>query len=403
MEQPLDAAVARCLLAAARRRDPLTYTDLAEQVGSHPRSLRGVLGRIQGHCRDADCPDLTALVVSKTTGLPGGMFFLPWLPQAADPASRRRFWESMCARVYAFGWAEVAPRLGLVTPSAAAPDGDAPPPLLAVLGHPVAHSLSPVMHEAGFAARGRRGRYIACDVTVAGLPAAVAGLAALGFLGCNLTVSLKEAGCALATHRSPEAARTGAANTLAFRAGGEVYADTTDGRGLLRSLAEAAGWEARGRRVVLLGAGGAARGVAAALLAAGAALVTVANRTPERAGRLATDIGGAIRGIGLLPEPLAVALSGADLLVNCTTVGMHGRGMALPVETLAALPRGAVVCDIVYAPEETPLLAAARAGGWTVVGGLGMLAWQAALAWEVWFGETGPAQTFALAARRALP
>ncbi len=277
-----------------------------------------------------------------------------------------------------------------------------PPPVLAVLGHPVAHSLSPVMHEAGFAATGRPGRYIALDVPSARLPAAVAGMVALGFAGCNLTVSLKEIGCALATRRSAEAARTGSANTLVFRAG-EIYADTTDGRGLLRSLREETAWDPRGRRVLLLGAGGAARGIAAALLGAGAGAVLVTNRTPARAERLAADLGGGIGTVAWGGAPLDAALRMTDLVVNCTTLGMHGQGCPLRPEALDLLPRDAVVCDIVYVPEQTPLLAAARAQGRVGVGGLGMLAWQAALAWEVWFGEEGPADVLLAAARRSLP
>lgn len=277
-----------------------------------------------------------------------------------------------------------------------------PPPVLAVLGHPVAHSLSPLMHEAGFAATGRLGRYIALDVAPEGLPAAVAAMATLGFTGCNLTVSLKEAGCALADRRSPEAERTGSANTLAFLPGGEVYADTTDGRGLLRALQAEVGWETRGRRVLLLGAGGAARGIAAALGAAGASAVAVVNRSTARAERLAAEVGGPVTALPWAPESLEPALRVADLVVNCTTLGMHGEGCPLAAREIGLLPVHAVVCDIVYVPEETPLLAGARAQGRTAVGGLGMLAWQAALAWEVWFGETGPAEVFLAAARRRL-
>jgi len=274
--------------------------------------------------------------------------------------------------------------------------GPLPPPLLAVLGHPVAHSLSPVMHEAGFAAVGRAGRYVACDVPPQRLGAAVAGLAALGFAGCNCTVPMKEAALALATRRSPEAERTGAANTLAFR-DGEIYADTTDGRGLLAALAEEAGFSAAGRCVLLLGAGGAARGVAAALAGAGAARVVVANRTVPRALRLAADLGGPV----CAGEADAAEAARADLIVNCTSVGMDGRALPLSAEALEA--SGALICDIVYAPaEQTPLLRAARARGLRTVGGIGMLAWQAALAWEVWFGARGPAGVFARAARDAL-
>ncbi len=257
------------------------------------------------------------------------------------------------------------------------------------------------MHEAGFAATGRPGRYVACDVVPAGLETAIRGMAALGFTGCNCTVPLKESACALATVRSPEAQAMGSANTLAFRSGA-VYADSTDGRGFLRALAEQVGWGASGARVVLLGAGGSARSIAAALRRGGAE-VTVANRTLERAQRLAADIDPGIRAIAAGNGDLEPALRNLDLLVNCTTVGMDGHTSPVSAESLALLPRGAVVCDIVYTPRETtPLLGAAAARGLTTVGGIGMLAWQAALAWEVWFGETGPAGAFAEAARDCL-
>ena len=277
----------------------------------------------------------------------------------------------------------------------------APPPLLAVLGHPVAHSLSPAMHEAGFRAAGLTARYVACDVAPERLTAAVGGMRALGFLGCNCTVPLKEAACALAARRSPESAATGAANTLCFR-DGDVYADTTDGRGLLRALGQEAGWAPSGAQAVLLGAGGAARSVAAAMRAAGAS-VAIANRTPERARRLAADIDAAMPVVGLEGPGVERVLQSADLLVNCTAVGMDGVSLPVAAEVLELVPRSAVVCDIVYTPREvTPLLTAAARRGLATVGGIGMLAWQAAMAWEVWFGETGPADEFARAARHAL-
>lgn len=289
---------------------------------------------------------------------------------------------------------------GKVNPEVGASD-PLPPPLLAVLGHPVAHSLSPVMHEAGMQAVGRAGRYVACDVPSPRLGAAVSGLVALGFLGCNCTVPLKEAACALATRRSFEAGATGTANTLCFR-DQEIYADTTDGRGLLRALAQDAGWRPSGSRVMLLGAGGAARSIAAAMRRAGAG-VTIANRTLERAQRLAAEIDPAIEAVGLQAAVMEAAVRRTDLLVNCTSVGMDGAQWPVRPDLLGVLPRGAVVCDIVYTPREaTPLLAAAAQLGLTTVGGIGMLAWQAALSWELWFGETGPAEVFARKARQAL-
>jgi shikimate dehydrogenase len=277
-----------------------------------------------------------------------------------------------------------------------------PTELFAVIGHPVGHSLSPAMHQAGFAARGRDAAYVACEVRPERLPEALAGLEALGFRGCNVTVPFKEAVCRLARSRSAEAAATGSANTVRFDPEGS-YAATTDGAGFLAALAEELGWDPRGRRVLVLGAGGAARAIVAALLGAGAS-VRVTNRTGERAEALARDLGGrgAVQAVAREGDAWTQALAGADLVVNATTLGMHGRGQPLAEEELALVPREAAVVDIVYVPEETPLLAAARRRGLAAVGGLGMLVWQAALSWEVWFGERGPVDVFRAAARRAL-
>lgn len=400
MDEQALAAAAEALMALAARRETLEEPAWAARHGG-PGPAADLLARIRTRCLARCWPDLTALIVRPESGLPAPAFFAAWEAAAGPGPSWRALWGGELERVQRFPWAQLAGDSG---PPGPAPAATAPPgvvPWLCVLGQPVAHTLSPTMHAAGFAATGRPGRYGAYEVSVARLPRALAGLAALGAHGCNLTVPLKEAGCALAGRRSPEAALTGSANTLAFRADGEVYADTTDGRGLLRALEAEVGWRPAGARVVLLGAGGAARAIAAALSAGGAARVDVVNRTEGRALRLATEIGGAVRAAAA-GEPLARALAGAELLVNCTTLGLHGRGLPLDGAHLEALPPRAVVCDIVYVPEETPLLRAARARGLVAVGGLGMLAWQAALAWEVWFGETGPADVFLAAARAAL-
>ena len=400
MDEQALVAAAEALMALAARRETLEEPAwAARQGGAGPAA--DLLARIRTRCLARCWPDLTALVVRPESGLPAPAFFAAWEAAAGPAPSQRARWAGELERVQRFPWAQLAGDFSPPGPVSAGAARPAVVPWLCVLGQPVGHSLSPAMHAAGFAATGRPGRYGACEVSVARLPRAVAGLAALGAHGCNLTVPLKEAGCALARRRSAEAALTGSANTLAFRPDGEVYADTTDGRGLLRALEAEVGWRPADARVVLLGAGGAARAIAAALSAGGAARVDVVNRTRERALRLATDIGGAVHAAAT-GEALERALPQADLLVNCTTLGLHGRGVPLDPAHLGALARRAVVCDIVYAPEETPLLRAARAQGLAAVGGLGMLAWQAALAWEVWFGETGPADVFLAAARAAL-
>jgi shikimate dehydrogenase len=279
-----------------------------------------------------------------------------------------------------------------------------PAPCFAVLGHPVAHSLSPRMHEAAFAATGRAGRYVACDVPPERLRAALAGLAALGFRGCNCTVPLKGEACRLAQHRSPEVARTGSANTLRFGPSGEVWAETTDGPGLVEALRSEAGWSPAGRVALVLGAGGTARAVASALAGSGAAAVLVSNRTAARAAEVAAALGSPVRvAAGPPGEPAGADLAAADLVVNCTTVGMDGASCPLPGAALERLRPGTLVVDAVYTPSErTPLLAAARARGLPTLGGLPMLAWQAALSWRLWFGETGPAARMLAEARLAL-
>ncbi len=277
---------------------------------------------------------------------------------------------------------------------------EAAPALLAVLGYPVAHSLSPIMHQAALAAEGLEGRYIACPVEPARLGAALEGLGALGFLGCNVTVPHKEAACRHATQRSPAAAATGSANTLRFLPDGRVQADSTDGPGLLEALRRELGWSPTGRRVLLLGAGGAARAIAFAMASQGAARVGVHNRTTARAQALADELGGGVRAVPA--GELDVHLADADIVVNCTTLGLGGQGQALTASQLEVLTPSALVCDIVYAPEDTPLLRAARRRWLTTVGGLGMLACQAALAWECWFGRRGPIDVMLEAARREL-
>jgi shikimate dehydrogenase len=266
------------------------------------------------------------------------------------------------------------------------------PAALAVLGHPVGHSLSPAMHNAAFAALGRPAAYHAFDVPPERLADALRGLAALGFLGANLTVPHKERAVPLMDELDPAAAALGAVNTVAVR-DGRLVGSNTDGAAFLRALLEEVGWRPAGRSAVVIGAGGAARAVVAALRAGGAS-VAVLNRTPERARALSASGGGLASAGAFLP--------GADLLVNCTTLGMHPHVDAAPPVDLGLLPAGALVADIVYNPRQTRLLREARARGLRVVGGLGMLAWQGALAWRPWFGEVGPADVMRRAAEEAL-
>lgn len=275
--------------------------------------------------------------------------------------------------------------------------------LLAVFGDPVAHSLSPAMHGAALAAMGRPGRYLRFRVPARSLAAALRGAAALGFRGINLTIPLKEAALGCVDVLTPVARKAGAVNTVTIE-GARLTGHSTDGEGFLRSLADA--WPAfglRGRRVIVCGAGGAARSVLFALAGAGAAELVVVNRSARRAARLARRVAAAtgVRTVTASPRSPAVwrALTArAGLLVNATPLGMHGE-MAAPAGALRPALR---VCDLIYAPPVTPLLAAARRIGAPAVNGEGMLVHQGALALTRWTGRPAPVAVMRRALRRAL-
>ena len=264
-----------------------------------------------------------------------------------------------------------------------------PPFVLAgVIGWPVAHSRSPLLHGHWIAEHRLRGAYVPLAVAPGRLEAALRGLPALGFAGCNVTIPHKVDTLHRVDRVEPLARRIGAVNLVVVRADGTLEGRNTDAFGFVQSLREGQpAWRADAGPAVVLGAGGAARAVVAGLIDDGAREIRLLNRTTERAAELAADLrpgDGACR-LEVLPWTARhAALEGAALLVNTTSQGMHGQE-ALDLR-LDALPREAVVCDAVYVPLETPLLAAARARGNPVVDGLGMLLHQARPAFEAWFG-----------------
>lgn len=264
-----------------------------------------------------------------------------------------------------------------------------------VIGHPIAHSRSPLIHGHWLAELGLAGSYERIDVAPVDLPAFLDGFAARGFVGGNVTVPHKEAAARLVGRLSPTARRLGAVNTLTLDGDGQVVGDNTDGLGFLASLAEAAGegWRERARTALVLGAGGGARAIVAALLDGGLDRVVVASRNRERAQPLRAFDPARVA-LAPWPEP-GSRLPAADLVVNATSCGLNG---ADPLAfDLSGLPATALVADIVYAPLETRLLADARARGLTPVDGLGMLLHQAVPGFAAWFGRR-PAVTPALRA-----
>lgn len=254
-----------------------------------------------------------------------------------------------------------------------------------VVGHPIAHSRSPLIHGHWLARHGIAGTYERLDVAPEAFAGFVRDLAGSGYAGGNVTIPHKEAAHALSHALTPRARRIGAVNTLVVRPDGTILGDNTDAPGFVAHLDQSLGadWPERtGGTALVLGAGGAARAIVVGLAERGLARIRVANRSPERAEAVAALAPGIAEALPWTEIP--AALAGTGLLVNTTALGMKGQP-PLSLD-LAPLPARAAVADIVYAPLETPLLAAARARGLAVVDGLGMLLHQAVPGFEAWFG-----------------
>lgn len=269
--------------------------------------------------------------------------------------------------------------------------------LAGIIGHPVGHSLSPAFQGAAFAHSGLDVRYEAWDTTADALAGRVVGLRDAKYLGANVTIPHKEAVIPLLDELGGQSAHVGAVNTIVNR-DGRLFGFNTDGPGFVAALRNEANFDPAGKAVLLLGAGGAARGIAFALAEAHGR-VAIWNRTAARAQRLATDVAavGAATAVGQ-PAP-----AGYDCIVNCTSIGMAGTGTeaSSPCDFATAAP-GALAVDIVYRPAETAFLRQAEAAGLRTLGGLPMLIYQGALAFELWTGVTAPVDVMFDAARQAL-
>jgi shikimate dehydrogenase len=261
--------------------------------------------------------------------------------------------------------------------------------VLGVIGHPVAHSGSPAMHNAALQSMGLDYVYVAFPVPSEGIQALGPAIRALNIAGLNVTVPHKQAVMAGLDEISPEALAIGAVNTIDHR-DGKLYGYNTDAHGIIASLHQDGGLQQLPPKVVLIGAGGAARAILYALLAADEVEhITVLNRTTAKAQALADDLGGGSRvkveGMGAV-----ASLADAGLLINSTSIGMDPDPDHSPLGEGEGLHDGLVVVDIVYKPLETRLLQQARAVGARTVDGLGMLVHQGARAFEIWTGETPP-------------
>jgi shikimate dehydrogenase len=270
--------------------------------------------------------------------------------------------------------------------------------LAGVMGWPVAHSRSPVIHNHWLREHGIQGAYGHFAVEPARLGEALRGLSALGLAGCNLTIPHKVEAMPFMDEVHPLGQRIGAINCVVVQPDGRLHGFNHDGYGFIQSLLEAQPhWRADSGPSVVLGAGGASRAILVSLIDAGACEIRLLNRTRATAEALAEEFGPTLRVLDWAQRH--DALDGASLLVQTTNQGMVGEP---PLDlTLDALPRSAVVADIIYTPLQTSLLAQAQARGNATVNGLGMLLHQARPAFASWFGlqpEVTPALTQAVLA-----
>jgi shikimate dehydrogenase len=252
-----------------------------------------------------------------------------------------------------------------------------------VIGWPVAHSLSPALHNAAFSASGADWVYVALPVEPGRAVDALDAMATFGIAGLSVTMPHKADVAAAVDSVSPAAQTLRSVNTVVRQADGTLVGHSTDGAGFVASLRADAGVDPTGWSVVVLGAGAAARSVIDAVATAGAARIAVVNRTAataEEAASLAPDVA------SVCPtSELSSVVREADLVVNATSIGMGSADLPLDPDLLQP---GQLVADLVYHPLETALLAAARTRGCTVLDGLGMLVHQAAIQQELWTGSS---------------
>lgn len=265
---------------------------------------------------------------------------------------------------------------------------------LCVIGDPVLHSKSPLIQNTMIQALGLDYVYLCQPVRAGEAARWLEAAKTAGYAGFNATMPHKEDLLPLMDELDEDAKLYRSVNTVCIKEG-KVYGYNTDGRGFFQALLDA-GFDPRGRRVVLLGAGGAAKAVALKLAQQGAASVTICNRTLEKARALCDRAPGVLSPADFDLETLRTLAANADLMVNCTSLGMAGaKGQFDDLSFLEALPAGVPVCDLIYAPLETALLVKARELGHPTLNGLGMLLYQAIFALEYFTGTAIDAHAMA--------
>ena len=275
--------------------------------------------------------------------------------------------------------------------------------LVGCLGQPVAENPSGVMHEAAFLALGLNWRYLTMEVPPTKLRDAILGVRALGMRGINLTIPHKVAVIEHLDDIAADARVIGAVNTVR-REGDRLIGENTDGKGFLRGVRNDACVDPAGKRVVVLGAGGAARAIVTELALAGVADLLVINRSVERGADMAADLA-AKTGAPIHFEPWSGTHrvpGDVDVLVNATSIGLFPDVDAMPPVDLSGARPGTLVCDAVFNPPETRLLAEARKRGLPVLDGLSMLVYQGVIGFQLWTGRNPGEQVMKNALKKAL-
>lgn len=276
--------------------------------------------------------------------------------------------------------------------------------LTGIIGYPIEHSLSPLIHNAAFEALRLNWCYLPLPVKKTELASALQGLVTLGFSGANITMPHKEAAVAFLDEVGSYARMVGAVNTVRIE-DGRLVGFNTDGRGFITALERDAGYDPKEKHAVVVGAGGAARAIAVSLSLSEIRRLTIVNRTPKRAQELYQLISQHFPSLHVEPlsldQDLSAVFASAHLIVNATPVGMppHEEEIPFPIEWIKPLH---LVCDLIYHPRETLLLRQAKEKGAQTLGGLGMLLYQGAASFEIWTGEEAPIEVMRSVLEREL-
>jgi len=274
--------------------------------------------------------------------------------------------------------------------------------LVGIIGSPLEHTLSPIIHNAAFDYLGLNWCYIPLPVQEGHLQKAIEGIKALNFTGVNVTMPFKTEVISILDEVAMFAESVGAVNTI-FIDKGKLIGYNTDGRGFYTALMRDLGYEVKGRKVLVLGAGGASRSVTVSLALAGCQSIVIVNRSPERSRQLADIIlksAPDIEVTWLSPEDnYDIVVAESDVIINATPLTTFNGTLRVPV---SLLNKNQLVCDLNYSLYQPPLLQEAEARGAQVMDGKGMLLYQAAAAFEIWTGLEAPVEVMRVAIIRAL-